>query len=295
MSFYDKIRSCNAWHPEDFVPFMLAGERIGSLRRAFAAELARWPGQFRVTPEAVVWRGAPEGFAARTEALASLIESLIVEGVIDHLHGEQYPVTAATRDQARCLIDRACAPYFGTRAFGQHLNGYVRTARGIEMWIGRRSADRRNFPLLLDNLVAGGLPHGVGLAENLRKECREEAGMPQELADRALAVGAVTYCRDSSRGLKPDVMYCYDLELPEDFVPVCTDGEVEAFYRLPVDEVAAIVRDTDELKLNCNLVVIDFLLRHGLIPQEHPDYLALLRDLRSPLPDGGAETTYGKR
>jgi len=79
-------------------------------------------------------------------------------------------------------------------------------------------------------------------------------------------------------------MYCYDLELPADFEPRCTDGEVESFRRLPLAEVARLVRETDELKLNCNLVIIDFLIRHGQVPQDDPDYLAILRGLRQPLP-----------
>ncbi|EXJ14733.1 DUF4743 domain-containing protein [Imhoffiella purpurea] len=283
MSFIDKIRACNAWNPGDFVPLMLDGERIGMLRQGAAKALRRWPDRFSVTPEVVRWIDAPADFDGRTALLAEVVHTLVEEGLISHLHGERYPVTAGNREQARCLVDRACAPFFGMRAFGQHLNGFVRTSKGIEMWIGRRSADRRLYPRYLDNLVAGGLPFDLTLAENLRKECAEEAGMPAEIADRAVAVGAVTYCRDSERGLKPDVMYCYDLELPEDFEPRCTDGEVEAFYRLPVEEVRDLVRDTGEFKLNCNLVIIDFLVRHGIIPQTDPDYLAIIGGLRSPL------------
>jgi hypothetical protein len=59
---------------------------------------------------------------------------------------------------------------------------------------------------------------------------------------------------------------------------------VESFHRLPAAEVARLVRDTDAFKLNCNLVIIDFLIRNGLVPQEDPDYLAILQGLRSPLP-----------
>jgi hypothetical protein len=114
----------------------------------------------------------------------------------------------------------------------------------------------------------------------MRGRGRHAAG----LADRAIAVGAVIYCRDSDRGLKPDVMFCYDLELPEDFEPRCTDGEVETFYRLPVEEIGELVCKTEEFKLNCNLVIIDFLVRHGLIPQDDPEYLAIVQGLRSPLP-----------
>jgi isopentenyldiphosphate isomerase len=291
MSYLAKIHACNAWEPAAFVPFIRRGERLGSLRRSAAEELRRWPRQFRVTETAVEWIETPDDFEGCTLALAAVARGLVDEGVIPYLHGEQYPVTAGGRESARCLVDRACAPFFGMRAFGQHLNGFVRTARGIEMWIGRRSADRRLYPGRLDNLVAGGLPHGIALIENLRKECAEEAGMSPALAGRAVAVGAVTYCRDSDRGLKPDVMFCYDLELPEHFEPRCTDGEVETFYRLTVDEVATIVRETDDFKLNCNLVIIDFLIRHGLIPQDDPQYVAIVQGLRSPLPSSDQRPT----
>lgn len=285
MGYLDKVHACNAWEPGAFLPWTLAGERIGSVRAAWADELRRWPDQFRVEAGRVDWYGAPTGFAARTLALAEVVRTLVAAGLIQPLHGESYAVTPGRRDQARCLIDRIAAPWFGVRAFGQHLNGFVRTGQGeTELWIGRRAADRRVYPLHLDNLVAGGLPHGVGLRDNLRKECREEADIPPALADQAVAVGAVTYCREAREGLKPDVMYCYDLELPDDFVPRCTDGEVQAFHRLPLTEVARLVRDTDEFKLNCNLVVLDFLVRHGGLDQEHPDYLPIVQGLRSPLP-----------
>ncbi|QGU33088.1 DUF4743 domain-containing protein [Thermochromatium tepidum] len=284
MGFLDKIRACNAWNPGDFVPLWLNGTQIGWLHRRARDHLRRWPRQFGVESEAVIWFGAPEGFAARTEVLDTLFAALAEEGVVGPPHGERYPLTAGTRDQVCCLIDRAYAPFLGARAFGQHLNGYVRTPHGTEMWVGRRAADRRHYPLHLDNLVAGGLPYGLSLADNLRKECAEEAGIPSVLADRAVAVGAITYCRAAPEGLKPDVMYCYDLELPEDFEPVCTDGEVESFRRLPLAEVAALVRDTEAFKLNCNLTIIDFLIRHGFIAPDEPDYLEILAGLRAPLP-----------
>lgn len=284
MSYLDKIRACNAWDPGRFLPFFALEQRVGSLRPALAAELRRWPDRFRVGEDRVDWVDPPGSFPERSALIEEVLGTLVHTGVIAYLHGEPYPLTAGRREEALCLIDRAAAPYFGARAFGQHLNGFVRGPEGVELWIGRRSADRRIDPLHLDNLVAGGLPFGVPLEENLLKECREEADIPPGLARQALAVGAVTYCRESEQGLKPDVMYCYDLELPQDFVPRCTDGEVESFHRLPAAEVARLVRDTDAFKLNCNLVIIDFLIRNGLVPQEDPDYLAILQGLRSPLP-----------
>ena len=284
MGLLGKIRACNTWNPLEFLPFLLNDERIGNLHRGAAAQLRRWPLQFAVTADAVRWINAPAEAAERTAALAEVVAQLVADGLISHCHGELYPVTAGTRAQSRCLIDRAAAPFFGMRAFGQHLNGFVRTAHGLELWVGRRAANRRHYPSCLDHLVAGGLPAGLSLAENLRKECAEEAGMPIALADQAVAIGAVIYCQDSARGLKPDVMYCYDLELPDDFVPHCTDGEVETFQRIPVMDVLELVRDSDAFKLNCNLVIIDFLIRHGLITPEEPDYLELVCGLRAKLP-----------
>jgi len=284
LSFLDHIVNCNRWEPSDFIPFRVNGERVGLVKRTFVQHLEHWPEVFSVTDSEVAWVYPVPSFADRSQVMQDVLEDLVQSGVVSHLHSEKYPVTFGNRDQALMLIDRACAPYFGVRAFGQHMNGFVRDGERLKMWIGRRAADRRVYPLHLDNLVAGGLPWGVTLTDNLRKECREEAGIPLELADQARPVGAVTYCRDSERGLKPDVMYCYDLELPPDFEPRCTDGEVESFHLWPVEKVMETVRDTREFKLNCNLVIIDFLVRHGYIPQDSPDYLQIIQGLRSPLP-----------
>jgi len=284
MSYLARIEDCNRWAPGAFLPFVVDAEQLGMARHDFAqalCALGELDETFSLNESGLHWKGAPSGFAARTEAMRQLCDTLIARGLISHRHGEQYPVTASRREDARFLIDRACAPYFGVRAFGQHINGIVRQPDGLWMWIARRAADRRVYPNRLDNMVAGGLPWGITLDENLRKECAEEAGMPAELADRAIAVGAITYCRASKRGLKPDVMYCYDLELPADFEPRCQDGEVAGFELMPIEQVAEIVRDTDEFKLNCNLVIIDFLVRHGVLTPEHPDYLEIVQRLRS--------------
>jgi 8-oxo-dGTP pyrophosphatase MutT (NUDIX family) len=277
------IRACNQWSPGNFRDFYVADQRVGRLKKNMWEALADWPELFRIDSRAVHLRVSPGDFASRTEALNRVTQGLVARGVISHAHGERYPVTVAGREQAYATIDRAAAPYFGLRAYGQHMNGFVRDREGLKLWIARRSADRKNFPDKLDNMVAGGLPQDLGLPENLRKECWEEASIPAELARLARPVGALTYCRETPVGLKPDTLYCYDLELPGDFEPVNTDGEVADFTLLPVEEVARIVRETDEFKLNCNLVIIDFLVRHGVLGPDHPEYLAITQELHERL------------
>ncbi len=182
------------------------------------------------------------------------------------------------------LIDREAAAWFGIRAYGQHINGFVRDRERLSMWIGRRSQSKRNFPGKLDHLAAGGLPYGIDLQENVRKECWEEAGIPGEISRAAQSVGALTYCRQTRHGLKPDTIFCYDLELSQDFCPQCTDGEVERFYLMDVEEVRERVRDSDEFKPNCSLVIIDFLIRHGQISPDAPEYVEMIQALHPPLP-----------
>ena len=58
-----------------------------------------------------------------------------------------------------------------------------------------------------------------------------------------------------------------------------TDGEVDAFYLWPMERVVEAVRDSDSFKFNCALVVIDFLVRHGYIAADDPDYSDIVEGL----------------
>ena len=77
-------------------------------------------------------------------------------------------------------------------------------------------------------------------------------------------------------------LFCYDLELPSDFVPVAVDGEVDDFFVWGLDEVKASMMSDyhDPIKPNCYPVIIDYLLRKGHLSPEVPGYLDILRNLR---------------
>lgn len=63
--------------------------------------------------------------------------------------------------------------------------------------------------------------------ENVIKECEEEADIPFSLAQKAKPAGVVSYAKLRSDGIKRDVLFVYDLLLPEDFTPSPKDGEVK--------------------------------------------------------------------
>jgi isopentenyldiphosphate isomerase len=281
MSFLDRIRECNTHDLANFRPFLVAGQRVGWVRYAFADTLAGFGDTFDVTGETVRLSDRFGDFDARSAALDEVVRKLEAERLIRGRRDEYYPISTDFTAKPLAKIERAAIPPFGLRAYGVHMNGYVRRADGIHMWIGRRAKDKHTYPGMLDNTVAGGQPMGIGLLENLVKECKEEASIPEAMARCAVPVGAITYCMEAEDGLKPDVQFCYDLELPADFVPRNTDGEIAEFMLWPIAKVAGIVRDTKEFKFNCNLVIIDFLVRHGLIPPDHPDYLEIVKGLRA--------------
>ena len=136
---------------------------------------------------------------------------------------------------------------------------------------------------MLDHIVAGGQPYGISPADNVIKECGEEANIPPSLAAKARAAGAVSYMNIEKSGrLKRDALFCYDIELPIDFVPTPVDGEVESFELKSLEDVLdkVVQGGSAGYKPNCNLVIIDFLIRHGVITPETEGYLELLSSLR---------------
>ena len=280
MSVLDRIAECNAHDLANFVPFRVGAERVGWVRKSFAPVLAPYGDAFAVDADAVSVAPALAGYAARTAAVEGAVRDLAARGVIDGWRGEFYPVGGPFAGPHLFEMERAAVPHFGVRAYGVHVNGYVRAADGLKMWIARRAAGKQTYPGMLDNMIAGGQPVGIGLMDNVIKEAAEEAAVPAGLAATSLPAGTISYCQETDEGLKPDVMFVFDLELPAGFVPRNTDGEIDSFHLWPIGRVMDIVADTTEFKFNCNLVIIDFCVRHGLIPPEHPDYLEIVGGLR---------------
>ncbi len=282
MSFADHIRACNKYDPSRVVPFFAGGRRVGWLRRDNAAALARFDTVFAVTPDRVqlVAEGDADAISAAVDAV---VEALVVEKSIPKWRNETFDVMPRWGEPPIFRLDRGAVPFFGVRAYGVHLNGYRFVDGRLHLWIGRRAPDKRVAPDKLDNLVAGGIGNGYGVAATLVKEAEEEAGTPEPLIRRAVPVGAVTYCMETELGIRDDVLFVYDLELPADFVPRNSDGEIVHFELIPAENVLEQIRTTDNFKFNVNLVVLDFALRLGLLGVEDPEYLDVASGLHRPL------------
>ena len=282
MSFTDHIRACNNFDPSRVVPFTAGGQRIGWLRRDNAAALARFDQVFAVVPNEVRLV-APGNVDTVSAAVDEVVEALVAERNIPKWRNETFDVMARWGDKPLFRVDRGAVPFFGVRAYGVHLNGFRYVDGKMHLWIGRRAPDKRIAPDKLDNIVAGGMGNGHGIFETLVKESEEEGGIPEPLVHRAVPVGAVTYCMETEQGIRDDVLFVYDLEMPEGFVPKNSDGEIVRFDLMPADAVVERVRRTDDFKFNVNLVILDFAIRHGLIAVDDPEYLDVASGLHRPL------------
>jgi hypothetical protein len=287
LSLLDRFAVIKAPDLARYRPFLVDGHRVGFLPGDLALRLQEHDDVFAVDDRAVGLAPGLRGYGERTAAVGRVLRALHRDGWFPGWRDERYPVGPALDLPPLFEMERAAVPAFGVRAYGIHVNGFVGQGPEMRLWVGRRSRRKPTFPGQLDHLVAGGQPAGLGLEENLLKECAEEALLPADLARRARPVGITSYLTVTEEGLRDDVLFNYDLELPADFVPVNADGEIEEFFLWPIERVIEELAATDRFKFNVAFVVIDFLIRHGFVGPEDPDYLELVRaQRRRPFDDG---------
>jgi thiamine pyrophosphokinase len=214
--------------------------------------------------------------------LAAAAGVLQARGVL-RSRGELFDVRATPEGPSLAVLDRGALPPFGVVGQGVHVNGLVRRKDGpdgLQLWVGWRSRDKTVAPGQLDNLIAGGIPAGLTAEQCLVKEAEEEASVPEALARQARPVTQISYIMQVKEGTRRDVMHVYDLDLPEDFTPRPNDNEVERFELWPARRVLELVRDTDQVKFNVNLALIDLFLREGLINPDTEEGRALRQGLQ---------------
>ncbi|GBH27681.1 NUDIX hydrolase [Burkholderia vietnamiensis] len=257
------IAAARRFDPAAHLRFEIAGRQVGWVRRADVAKLARWPDVFELSDARVVLSARYDTVDARRMALASAIGALAAEGAIPGWRDEIYAIRNRFDDPPPAYIERAAARFFGTQTYAVHLNGIVEYAAAPavpQMWLGRRSATKATDPGMLDNVVAGGIGWGRGVRETLAKECWEEAGMPAELAARAVAGRAVQVLCSLPEGTQSELIFVYDLPLPRDFAPHNQDGEVAEHLLAGVPEVLGWLRE-GRATMDASLAMLDTLLR----------------------------------
>src|SRR5690606_12321944 len=147
------------------------------------------------------------------------------------------------------------------------------------MWVQRRAADKAVDPGRLDTL-AGGLvglvdlddlmgPYGEGqarrvgaLAEAMRREADEEAGVPAGTAMRRIDARALRIMRPVAEGYMVEDIIGFEADFDADFEPTNRDGEVAGFECLGSEALVEQVA-RGEFTLAASLLVLGHLRPGG--------------------------------
>ena len=279
------VQRCHDHQLNQFLPFYVAGYKVGWIRPEDLPLFEQSPALFAVESERLTLLGEPSSPKERSAQLVAVLRQWRDQGHITGWRDEDYLIS---NDEGTPLfsVERSATALLGVLNLGVHLNGFVKRTDGIWLGMARRARNRPRYPGKLDQMVAGGMTAYQSPQQVMKRECQEEAGVPMTLAETLTSVGLVTLCHHNSKGqLRREILYTYDLELPETFQPCNQDGEVEEFQLMPIAEVVRLAAETDEIKTNCNLVVLDFLVRHGVLHADQAYYAELVEGLRrSPTP-----------
>lgn len=227
-----------------------------------------------------------------TTAFSQIVQKCIDEDIFDQIHGQHSEPYLIVGAKFHVTLERYAATLFGICSTGSHLTAYTMTPTGMRIWVPRRSAHLFTYPNCLDTTVAGGIAGGESPFECIVREAEEEASLDEHFVRKnAKAVGCMSYVGlNDARGggelglISPDIIYLYDLELPQETICQQNDSEVKEFTLMTIEEVKEGL-GKGEFKTNSALVMIDFFIRHGIITRENePNYAQIVARLHRKLP-----------
>jgi isopentenyldiphosphate isomerase len=249
-------------------PFWIDAQQVGWIRASDMRLLARWPDVFDIDGAGVTLSARFNTVDLRSAALGAVIGALAADDRIPGWRDETYAIRNAFDAPPLAYIERAASRFFGTMTYAVHLNGVVEyDDRAPQLWIARRSDTKATDPGMLDNVVAGGIGWGFGIEATIIKECWEEAGIPEEIAARAVAGRTAHVLQSIPEGTQAEQIFIYDLALPVDFAPRNQDGEVGEHRLARIDEVARWIEE-GAMTVDASLATLDCLLRRRWIDEE---------------------------
>jgi len=249
-------------------PFWIDAQQVGWIRASDVPLLTRWPDVFEIDAAGVKLSAQFDTVDQRSAALGAVIGALAAEGRIPGWRDETYAIRNAFDAPPLAYIERAASRFFGTMTYAVHLNGVVEYGdRAPQLWIARRSETKATDPGMLDNVVAGGIGWGFGIAATIVKECWEEAGIPEDIAARAVAGRTAHVLQSIPEGTQAEQIFIYDLALPADFAPRNQDGEVGEHRLARIDDVARWIEE-GAMTVDASLATLDCLLRRRWIDAE---------------------------
>ncbi len=274
-------KNFNKYNLSNFTPIKIGNVNVGWVNRKNMRLLEEFSDFFSIKKKTIIikskWDTAKKLNDIFGITIASLVQKKIIKKRNEFFPVFYYPALKIPEKinfkKPHFRIDRSAIRFFGFRSWGVHLNGFTNQDGKIKIWIAKRSKNKSSYPSKLDNLVGGGQPAGLSVKENLIKESSEEANIKKSLIRKAKSVGSISYKIETSEGLCLDTMFIYDLKLPETFRPKCNDKEIDKFFLMSENKVFKKINNNFDFKANSKLVVLDFLIRKGILFEKQERYI----------------------
>ena len=264
MSFVQRLKDCNKYKESNFFKFYINNYHVGFIKKENLNIINKFPNFFLLKKKKIFLKKEINNFQKRTHAINQVFNFLLKQKLISSKHREFFPVFKSFKSKALLKVQRLMGPFFGFQFFGVHLNGFLKKNNKYFMWIGRRTK-KGNFPNDLDQIAAGGLPFNVTIKKNLIKESYEEANINKKLILKSKYDGIISYRVETKLGLSRHILFCYNLELPMNFIPKNNDGEITNFYLWPIEKILKIIKESRKFKYDCSLVIIMFAINKKII------------------------------
>lgn len=278
MKFSDAIRPYKSADLTGFVRVIIAGQPIGWTRREFAVLADGFNDTWDFQDEALHLSNAYADYDARTQAIDETFVALSEAGHLPSMpdYGslggiDWYPIYSNGQANDRlAIIKRFYAPFLGIHneaimVHGFHDNRYWAAKRGkiVEYGAG-----------LLDIMVAGAVRHDQNLEEAILDEGMAEANIDATWLPHIKPVQKLHFYYLTERGfLMNETFHIYDFDTHNTFEPKTNlPLEVEGFQEYSIPEIMIAVQHGNIFKGQINMVLADFLIRHGHLTAEHPDY-----------------------
>lgn len=287
MSFLDKIRPYKSIDLTRFVRVLIDGQGIGWTKPDFANVLSDFNDTWVLNEDGLHLNAALTTYQERTNAIDETFTAMGEQGLMPNLPDytklggiDWFPIYGPDRSHL-AIIKRFFAPFLGVYWESVIVNGY----HGAMYWSPRRGPLVEASPGKMDALVAGSILHDQTKEEALYDEGHCEAGITEEWSDSLeLVRDFQLYYPNKGGFLAHERFYIYDFDTKGVFQPKTNlPGEVEGIFEYEMSHVMAMVQDGDVFKPQINIVVTDFLIRHGYITPDHPEYaeiVALLAEER---------------
>lgn len=235
---------------------IVAGEarsRIGSIEADLADRLAS-AGLLR-RESASQWRvGAP--LDSQLNAIANWLRE---QGVAGAWRNELLAVTD-THLQPLGAIERAAVRPLGIATFAVHL---VAARPDGKVWVQQRALNKATDPGLWDTTMGGQVGAGESVADALRRETWEEAGLRLTQLHGLQRVEHIAFRRPVAEGYLVETIDVFEAILADTLLPINQDGEVQGFDCLAPDALwERLLRD--EFTLEAAVILASWLQRRGL-------------------------------